>query len=375
MKRVFIIYLGSRGGGALDTYEIASALAKVGKHSYSLMISENNSLFPKYKSIHLENLFVVKTFKKSFLSLFLNTLLLVNILKIIKIIHREKPDVLFFTMFHPWIPIVAIISKIMFRNTKIVHVVHNPLNFEAVESKLYNKIINKLEELMVKISDNVITLSKSSGEYLVNRIKVSSNKIKILRFGGHDKAFRESFNHKGFAINNKIRLLFFGRILKYKGIDILINSYSMMLEEGIDVSLTIAGEGPIDAELLEKAKKLEVNLINRWLNEEELLRLLEETDIVVIPYKQASQSGPASIATSLGVPVIATKVGGLTEQVFNRVNGILVKPNSPEEIKEAVKMFIKDRKLFYTLSEGAKNLAKDYLSWENIIKEMEELWN
>lgn len=375
MKKVLIIYLGSRGGGAVDTYEIVSALKKVGKHSYSLMISENNALLSMYKNINLEKLFVVKTFRRTPFSLFVNTLFFINILKIIKIIIKEKPDVLLFTMFHPWVPIVAVLSKSILRNIRIIHIVHNPLNLDAVESRLYNSIINRLEEFMIRISDNIITLSKFTGEYLLNKMKIDRSKVKILRFGGHDKLFRHSFNHKGFASNSKIRLLFFGRILKYKGIDILIDSYELMLKEGIDVYLTIAGEGSIDSTLLEKAKKLGVNLINRWISEDELLKLLEETDIVIAPYKQASQSGPVSIATALGIPVIATKVGGLTEQVIDGVNGILVEPNSPEGIKEAVKKFIEDKNLLQALSEGAKRVNQDYLFWENIVKEMEELWS
>ncbi|MDW8307017.1 MAG: glycosyltransferase family 4 protein, partial [Leptospiraceae bacterium] len=195
-----------------------------------------------------------------------------------------------------------------------------------------------------------------------------------LRFGSHSNLFSEKFIHQGFNLERELRLLFFGRILNYKGIDVLIRAYDLMVKKGMNVELTVAGEGRIEDWILREIKRLNINLINRWITEDELLEILKGTDIVVAPYKEASQSGPVSIATALGIPVIATKVGGLVEQVLDGINGILIEPEDPETLCKAVERVYYDRNLLIKLSEGAKFLSRSQLSWDNIVKEMEEIW-
>ncbi|MEO0070441.1 MAG: glycosyltransferase family 4 protein, partial [candidate division WOR-3 bacterium] len=143
-----------------------------------------------------------------------------------------------------------------------------------------------------------------------------------------------------------------------------------MKNKNLPVQLTIAGGGNIEAQILNKIKKLGISLLNCWIDDSELRLLLSEADVVIIPYKQASQSGPASIAVALGIPVIATRVGGLTEQVYDGVNGILIKPNSPEEIVKAVEQILAQPETLNRFSEGAKSLRENELSWNNTAKEM-----
>lgn len=371
MSNILLIYLGSRGGGVYDTYAICEALCKVGKNQYSLIISENNPLKEDYKKLPLKELYVVKTHNRSIKDFLIRSIFPIRILKILKIIKNLKPSLIFITMFHPWVSIITFYAKIFLSKTPIVFIRHNPANFESVGTNIYNKILNLMEDWVTYKADYIFTLSETVKEGLIKKYKLSQERVSNFILGAHGNICK-NFVHKGFFKNNVLRLTFFGRILYYKGVDILINAYEILKREELPVELTIAGEGYIEGHLLDKINNLGVKLFNYWISEEEMGNILAETDVVVLPYKRASQSGPASIALALGLPVIATRVGGLQEQVRDGVNGFLIEPNSVEALIDAVKRILQEPYLLNKFSDGAKSLRDSEFSWTVIGRKMDE---
>lgn len=118
------------------------------------------------------------------------------------------------------------------------------------------------------------------------------------------------------------RLLCFGRLLPYKGLDLLAEA--MKSVNGIE--LLVAGHGPETAVLQALRALPGVTVDNRWLAEDEIGPLLAWSDAVILPYREASQSGVAAAALGAGRPVIATRVGGLSEQLAGTTNAISCDP-------------------------------------------------
>jgi glycosyltransferase involved in cell wall biosynthesis len=115
-----------------------------------------------------------------------------------------------------------------------------------------------------------------------------------------------------FAHSGRPRLLFFGRLLPYKGLDLLAAALG---EPGLDCEVRIVGSGPESASLAALRALPFVQLENRWVPEGEIGALLAWADALVLPYLEASQSGVAPAALAAGRFVIATDVGGLGEQL------------------------------------------------------------
>ncbi|HQT74178.1 MAG: glycosyl transferase family 1 [Acidiphilium sp. 37-67-22] len=130
-----------------------------------------------------------------------------------------------------------------------------------------------------------------------------------------------------FAHGGRPRLLMFGRLLPYKGLDLLCEAMERL---GPDpgFGLHVAGNGPDSAELSRLAAMPHVTLDRRWIPEAELSRLIGDADALVLPYRQASQSGVAAAALALGRQVIATEVGGLAEQLRDAPQAILCPPDA-----------------------------------------------
>jgi glycosyltransferase involved in cell wall biosynthesis len=135
-------------------------------------------------------------------------------------------------------------------------------------------------------------------------------------------------------------LLFFGFVRPYKGLDTLLDALPIILARR-PATLVVAGEfyEPI-APYRERVHALgldaRVRFLDRYLPDEDVRRLLAAADVCVLPYRSATQSGVLQVAYGAGCPVIATRVGGLPEFVAEGVSGLLVPPEDPPALAQAV---------------------------------------
>jgi glycosyltransferase involved in cell wall biosynthesis len=141
------------------------------------------------------------------------------------------------------------------------------------------------------------------------------------------------FEHPPFAFDMPVpkppdgtrRLLCFGRLLPYKGLDLLAGALASLPPQ-VAVSVRVVGSGPESAALDALRACRGVTVENRWVPETEIGALLAWSDALILPYREASQSGVAAAALAAGRPVIATRVGGLREQLSTAPQAVLCEP-------------------------------------------------
>jgi glycosyltransferase involved in cell wall biosynthesis len=129
-----------------------------------------------------------------------------------------------------------------------------------------------------------------------------------------------------------LRLLCFGRLLPYKGLDLLATAMRLPHPPA---ELRVVGQGPESDELRALRALPGVTVENRWVPEDEIAALLGWADAVVLPYREASQSGVAAAALASGRFVVATRVGGLAEQLGGMPAVILCEPTG-ESVAAAI---------------------------------------
>jgi glycosyltransferase involved in cell wall biosynthesis len=134
------------------------------------------------------------------------------------------------------------------------------------------------------------------------------------------------------------RLLLFGRLLPYKGLDLLAETIRA-LPPGADLAIRVVGHGPESPDLDALRACRPVSVENRWVPETEIGAVLGWSDAVILPYREASQSGVAAAAMAAGRPVIATRVGGLREQLSDSGSAILCEP-TPESLARAIMLWL-----------------------------------
>jgi glycosyltransferase involved in cell wall biosynthesis len=137
----------------------------------------------------------------------------------------------------------------------------------------------------------------------------------------------------------KLRLLSFGRLLPYKGLDLLLTALERLGPDGLEVR--VVGLGPESPVLAALRALPGVTVENRWVPEMELGDLLAWSDAVVLSHREASQSGVAAAAIAARRWIVATRVGGLTEQLQNEPLARLCAPDG-EQLARAIGSLLTD---------------------------------
>ncbi len=132
------------------------------------------------------------------------------------------------------------------------------------------------------------------------------------------------------------RFLLFGRLRAYKGLDLLRDAWPLLRARCPGATLRVVGEGDAEALAPGLAALPGVQVEARWLAEAEIPALIAAADAVVLPYREASQSGVVALAHALGVPVVVTPLGGLAEQVRDGVDGAVASAATPDALAEAM---------------------------------------
>ena len=163
--------------------------------------------------------------------------------------------------------------------------------------------------------------------------------------------------------------MFFGFIRDYKGLDVLLTSISLLKNE-ISLKLIIAGEFYSNKEkyynLIDELEiKENILLFNDFIPTSEVKYYFSAADCVVLPYRDATQSGIVQIAMNFRKPVIATNVGGLSEVIDDGKTGFIVEKENPQMLAAAIKKFY----ISNSESDFVKNISieAEKYSWKKFV--------
>ncbi len=166
-------------------------------------------------------------------------------------------------------------------------------------------------------------------------------------------------------VDHGMRLLFFGFIRPYKGLDVALDALAVLRDRGVRHRLTVVGE-PWDSSeswadrVAERGLEEQVELRLGYAADAEISDLLAKHHAALLPYRSATQSGIAPIALAAGRPVIATAVGGLTDVITDGKNGTLAAPGDAGSLAEAIERCAAD------LPNLAEAASRDASTWDDV---------
>ena len=225
---------------------------------------------------------------------------------------------------------------------------------------------NLLNLLMPKIRINkAIVHTKRNKEALIEK-GMNPEKIAIIPHGAYD--FFRNYGCK--ATEEKNSILFFGNIVTSKALDILIDAMPLMIKEIPEIKLMIAGDGVIPKRSWKIIDKYKSNfeIHNYFIPNERVGEFFSRASLVVIPNReQEGHSGSLTVAYSFGKPVVTTNVGEFPILVRDAGCGLVVPPEDPKALAEAIIKLLKDEELRKEMGKNALKKAEE-LSWDNIAK-------
>jgi glycosyltransferase involved in cell wall biosynthesis len=171
-----------------------------------------------------------------------------------------------------------------------------------------------------------------------------------------------------------LNLLFFGFVRPYKGLDTLLQAIGIL--RGRELSLRIAGEFWHDKEhylglIDELGITGKVEILDRYIAEEQMIRFFSEADLVVLPYRESITSGIIATAYGFGKPVLATRVGGFHEVIQDGSTGKLVPPDDPQSLAEGIVWFADHRDTDFAAN--ITDFASRAMSWKSLVDLIESL--
>ena len=255
-------------------------------------------------------------------------------------------------------PMRAFFAKGFNKNVTKIALIHNLIPHEK---RFFDSLFNRL---FLAQYDGFIVLSEAVKDDVLS-IRKNARCIVLKHPPYNQFGFKLNRNecHKKLGINSEKRtLLFFGLIREYKGLDLLLESFSKLDES---YQLIIAGEVYGSDEnyrlLIDSSKNKNILFVNEFIPDNEVALYFSATDLCVLPYKTATQSGIKAIADSFHVPVLMTNVGGLAESISPNENGFVIERKEPSQIANQINSIFESG--FF--KKVASNLEQEIVSKDN----------
>ena len=285
---------------------------------------------------------------------------------IVAAIHDFGPDVVHFQVNNPMLcPLLP-----MLRKYPLVATFHD-IEPHPGEDRLLD-IGSLLYRLTLFVSrvlpDRIFVHGKALREILVENYHIPGEKVHIIPIGEHEVTPFKKFEQRGREPDG-LRVLFFGRIHRYKGLDYLIRAEPLITREVPDARIVIAGTGEGFSRYAEKiAGRDAFEVYNYRIPYEEGARLFQQASVVALPYLEASQSGVIPTAYGFKRPVVVTDVGSLPEVVEHGKTGYIVPPRDPEALACALVSLLKDPMACRRMGEQGYTKLKTDMAWPTIAR-------
>ncbi len=297
------------------------------------------------EAINCIKVFMYPTFKLFSISTFKSNLLISKYARSKDVIHVSGAG-------------LFIWDRWMSRRKKLIVTLHDHNPHTGEGSRL--GLSELLEKKRTEYCDHLIVQNKTDLDWFFQHSK--QKQISYIPFATLD--YLRSINKKE---NRKIfSFIFFGRISEYKGLQFLLDAFKIVSQKYPLTELCIAGSG--SSETLKEFSKLKnVKIINEFIETEKLVELVVASKFAVCPYVDATQSGVATTAFSLGVPVIASDIGGFRDVIVNGKNGLLVIPANAEALAKAMLRTIEEPGLPERMKEQIPLTLNELgFNWEKI---------
>ncbi len=242
-----------------------------------------------------------------------------------------------------------------------------------LKRKLANRILSNVTDRIVAVSESIKQDILKYDRIEPFKVIVINNGVDIIKFNpeGNFHNIRREFS----ISDSEIIIGFIGRLVPAKGLEYLINAFSLLSRELKNIKLLIVGEGSLLNILRERVKE---NAINQKViftgKRYDIPDILSAIDIFVMPSLAEGLPNSLLEAMAMGKPIIATTAGGIPEVIKDGINGILIPPRDVDSLATAMKKLLEDPFFSVKIGQGARDFVEKNLSNIATTKKWESLY-
>ena len=231
-------------------------------------------------------------------------------------------------------------------------------------TSLNNGLIKKMKKRCVDRAKAVTVVSERLKQIMMDIYHVPEQKISVLSMGCDTSSFSPRLRNESFFGDGRKHILFVGRLVEVKGVSYLIDAM-----KSVDADLYIVGSGPDKAKLEEQVHRDALDDKVHFLGartHNQLAEIYASADVCVFPSIKASDGTVEGFglviieAMASGVPVVASKSGGIVDIIEDGVNGLFAEQKNSADLAEKINRILADPELRAGLSHGGLETARRY---------------
>ena len=347
------------------------------KHSVICLISANGNFRNKFQERHIlvyECPMVAPDLGKRPYSLwkFLRkSKILSSYIRLEHVLNDLQVDIV-----HSHIPYYSLMQILAAHKAKLpfLWTIHGEFSTSFIERNILRFIVRKKGIMITADSEGVLQVSAAKFIFENKKVQIIYPGIKLKQVqAGYLKRYVTRENLK-YASSDTILIGTVGRLFPDKGFDILIKAIALLPKKFQHVRIVIAGQGGQRNELQKIIDELDVSHQVQLVGfVEDIPAFLSALDIYVQPSRTEAFGISLVEAMAIGLPIVATNVGGIPEIIQDQVTGLLIKPNDPEQLMLAILSIITNRPLQEKLARNAR-LKSEKFDFLQYLEKYNELY-
>jgi glycosyltransferase involved in cell wall biosynthesis len=298
-----------------------------------------------------------------------------SIVRAIRLLSQERPDVLVLqwwtgTVLHSYLALAAAARRL---GIPVVIEFHEVLDTAELGMPLASRYVRAAAPRLMAMADGFVVHNEHDRAALSRHYDIDGRPAAVVPHGPYDQygqAPAPGASGATDAPDGVCRLLYFGVIRPFKGVEDIIDAFDLLSQEdAARFHLTVVGETwegwTVPAQrIIESRHRDRITFVNRYVTDTEVAAFFAGADAVVLPYHRSSASGPLHLAMASGLPVIVSRVGGLIEASEGYEGAVMVAPRDPEGIRAALDVVYQLRGVRFA----------DVHSWERTVSAFESLF-
>jgi D-inositol-3-phosphate glycosyltransferase len=301
--------------------------------------------------------------------------------RLIKYVTTTKTMLFHILWFNKFVLLDRTVMNLYYKllHKKLVFTAHN---VDEKERDGGNSFLNRLSlRVLYNMVDHIFVHTRKMKSQLVCEFNVPEHKVSVIPFGINNtiptsSICREEARAK-LHLNNKEKVvLFFGNIAPYKGLDDLIVAFARLVNKDDRFRLVIAGQIKGCQAYWERLEsiigkfQLDRYIIKRieYIPDEDVEIFFKSADVLLLPYKFIYQSGVLFLSYSFGLPVIATDVGSLREDIVEGMTGMICRAENPDDLADTILRYF-DSDVFRAFDENRQRIiayGNERYSWDEV---------